>query len=202
MDHPSAQYIPLLYKRYAKAWLKLRQNSDFFEKAWLDRFLDHIATQGTIIDLGCGNGQPIASYFIDHGYSVDGIDSCKPFIKAAKKAYPNQNWYLEDMRSFTITTQYEGIIAWDSFFHLRRDEQTAMFTRFAALAKPGAPLMFTSGPTNGEAIGEFNGHELYHASLSPEEYRQLFIAHGFGLLTYKLEDETCGGRSVWLAIKR
>lgn len=202
MDHPSAQNIPILYKRFAKPWQKLREQSPFFERAWLDLFLGHIEPKSTIIDLGCGYGKPIAAYFIDKGYLVHGIDSSKPFIKAAKKAFPNQVWELADMRSFTIKAQYSGIIAWDSFFHLTRDDQKAMFARFAQLAKPGAPLIFTTGPANGEAIGEMNGHDLYHASLSPDEYRALLIEHGFGLLSYKLEDQSCGGRCVWLAKKR
>lgn len=37
-----------------------------------------------------------------------------------------------------------------------------MFPVFAAHAAPGAVLMFTSGPTAGEAIGEWEGEPLYH----------------------------------------
>ena len=202
MDHPSAQYIPILYKRYAKAWQKIRAQSEFVEKSWLDRFIDQLTPAGNVIDLGCGSGYPIAAYLLNYGFNIEGVDNSKPFIKSAKKAFPSASWQLEDMRSFPITTQYEGIIAWDSFFHLTRDEQKKMFARFSQLAKSGAPLMFTSGHENGEAIGDFNGHELYHSSLDPDEYRRLLIEHGFGLLSYKLEDPSCGYRSIWLAKKR
>lgn len=202
MHHPSATNIPILYKRFAKAWQKLRAQSEFVEKSWLDLFLGQIEAHSTILDLGCGNGKPIAEYFLNKGYLVHGTDSCKAFIKSATKAFPTQTWEIADMRDFEIKKQYEGIIAWDSFFHLTRDDQKAMFSRFSQLAKVGAPLIFTSGPANGEAIGDFNGHELYHASLSPDEYRALLIEHGFGLLSYKLEDQNCGNRSIWLAKKR
>lgn len=202
MDHPSAQYIPILYKRYAKAWQKMRVQAEFVEQSWLDRFLNQIVPNGTILDLGCGAAEPIAAYMIEKGFSIAGVDSAKPFIKMAKKKFPTQQWYLADMREFPTTTQYDGILAWDSLFHLPRADQKEMFKKFSLLAKDGAPLMFTSGHSNGEAIGDFNGHELYHASLAPEEYRQLLIENGFGLLSYKLEDDSCGGRSIWLAIKR
>lgn len=202
MDHPSAQNIPILYKRFAKAWQKLRRQSEFVEKNWLDLFLNQIKPHGQILDLGCGDGQPIAEYCIEKGFPITGIDCTKRFIKTANKRFPEQVWLQDDMRYFPITQKYSAIIAWDSFFHLTRDEQRAMFSRFAKLANPEAPLMFTSGPSDGEAIGDFNGHELYHASLAEEEYRALLIKHGFGLLSYKLEDQTCGGRSIWLAKKR
>ncbi|WP_407058002.1 class I SAM-dependent methyltransferase [Raoultella ornithinolytica] len=76
-----------------------------------------------------------------------------------------------------------------------------MFARFAAHARPHAPLMFTSGTHDGEAIGRFEGDELYHASLAPEAYRRLLETHGFELLKHVVNDPCCGGRTVWLAVK-
>jgi hypothetical protein len=48
-----------------------------------------------------------------------------------------------------------------------------MFPIFRAHAAPRAALMFTSGPAQGEAIGQLEGEPLYHASLDPTEYKQL-----------------------------
>lgn len=59
--------------------------------------------------------------------------------------------------------------------------------------------MFTSGTSNGEAIGTFEGEPLYHASLAPEEYRQLLQEQGFQVVSMVAEDPNCGGRTVWLA---
>ncbi|MDQ9204126.1 hypothetical protein QBS70_03120 [Cronobacter sakazakii] len=68
-----------------------------------------------------------------------------------------------------------------------------MFAIFQQHAKPGAKLLFNSGPENGEAVGEFLGEALYHASLSPEEYTQLLNAHGFDVLTFRPNDAASGG---------
>ena len=59
--------------------------------------------------------------------------------------------------------------------------------------------MFTSGPRHGEAIGRLRGEPLYHASLSPDEYRALLAANGFAVAAERMEDPDCGGHSVWLA---
>ena len=59
--------------------------------------------------------------------------------------------------------------------------------------------MFTSGPSDGEAIGTFQGEPLYHASLSPDEYRALLDRHGFEVVAYEAEDPECGGHTIWLA---
>ena len=93
----------------------------------------------------------------------------------------------------------DGILAWDSFFHLRRDDQRAMFATFRAHTAPGAALMFTSGPRDGEAIGTFHGEPLYHASLVPDEYRALLDRHGFEVVAHKAEDPGSGRHTIWLA---
>ena len=66
----------------------------------------------------------------------------------------------------------------------------------------GAPLIFTSGPGAGEAIGDWQGEPLYHASLDSTEYRSLLAANGFDVLEYAIEDPDCGHATIWLAIVR
>ncbi|MDE2362443.1 MAG: hypothetical protein KGM42_07170 [Hyphomicrobiales bacterium] len=103
------------------------------------------------------------------------------------------------MRTLRLARTFDGLLAWDSFFHLARAAQRAMFPVFAAHAAPGAPLMFTSGPQDGEAIGAMFGESLYHASLAPRDYRNLLEANGFAVVAHAAEDPDCGGHTVWLA---
>jgi hypothetical protein len=63
--------------------------------------------------------------------------------------------------------------------------------------------MFNSGPTHGEALGEYRGDPLYHASLSADEYSALLDGIGFEIIAHAVEDwQTGGGRTVWLAQRR
>jgi hypothetical protein len=59
--------------------------------------------------------------------------------------------------------------------------------------------MFTSGAAHGEAIGLYRDEPLYHASLAPEEYRTLLQSIGFRVAAHIVEDQNCGGSTVWLA---
>jgi hypothetical protein len=104
-----------------------------------------------------------------------------------------------DMRALSLDRTFDGLIAWDSFFHLSRADQRRMFPVFRAHAAPGAALMFTSGPANGEAIGSYRGEPLYHASLDEAEYRSLLAANGFDVGDFVARDLDCGGHTVWLA---
>ena len=84
---------------------------------------------------------------------------------------------------------------------MTQDDQRKMFAQFSKLAETGAALMFTSGPSHGETLGDLFGDVLYHASLSQAEYRALLAKHGFDILKMIAEDADCAGHTVWLAQK-
>lgn len=201
MSHPLADNIIGIYQRHAGAFEQKRSTS-LFEKAWLDRFLTLLPVNGQILDIGCGNGMPIADYFIRQGFQVTGVDSSQPMIDRCLQRFPEQSWSVADMRTLALADRFDGLIAWDSFFHLAREDQRQMFNVFRQHANSQATLMFTSGTSNGEAIGTFEGEALYHASLAPEEYRQLLQKQGFSVVKTIVEDPDCGGRTVWLAQRR
>jgi hypothetical protein len=77
-----------------------------------------------------------------------------------------------------------------------------MFPTFREHAQPAAPLLFTSGPRHGEALGTLEGELLYHASLDATEYHDLLNMNGFDVLEHAPIDPNCGDRSVWLAQRR
>jgi hypothetical protein len=103
------------------------------------------------------------------------------------------------MRTLSLGRRFDGILAWDSFFHLKHEDQRRMFPIFREHAAPRAALMFTSGPAHGESTGRLEGEPLYHASLDVAEYRNLLEDAGFAVVATIAEDKTCGGRTVWLA---
>jgi SAM-dependent methyltransferase len=196
----SADEIIGLYERHALAWAGDRsRQSKFFEKAWLDRFIALVPPDRAVLDLGCGPGKPMAAYLIARGFNICGIDSSPTMISLCRENFPDHRWIVADMRTLALGQQFSGVVAWDSFFHLSFDDQRAMFPVFRAHAARRAPLLFTSGPRYGEAIGKLRGEPLYHASLDPAEYRALLAANDFTVVDTRLEDADCGGHSVWLA---
>ena len=193
-----AQNIIEIYKKHARAWTELRGNF-LYEKAWLDHFLALIPQYSEILDLGCGSGKPIADYLIQHDHKITGVDSSDVMIEMAGQNFPEQHWLQADMRTVEFDQKFNAILAWDSFFHLTPNDQRQMFRQFARFAQQGTVLMFSSGPSHGEAIGDLFGDALYHASLAPEEYRALLKQYGFEVVKMVAEDVECTGHTVWLA---
>jgi len=196
--NPEAARIISLYQRHAADWDRLR-GRHLFEKPWLDRFLALMPLGASILDVGCGSAEPISRYLIESGYRVTGVDSSPALIDICKSRFPDQNWIVNDMRTLFLGRRFEGILAWDSFFHLCPEDQPQMFSIFKTHAAPHAALMFTSGSVHGEAIGTFQGEPLYHGSLDTAEYRSLLERNGFGVVSHVVEEPASGGHTIWLA---
>jgi SAM-dependent methyltransferase len=190
-----------LYEDNAAAWDDARA-AGRLETEWIDPFLALLPAGGSVLDLGCGSGRPVAEHMLSKGFRVTGVDSSLSLIGLCRARFPGEKWIVGDMRSLDLGRRFDGILAWHSFFHLPFVGQRAMFARFAAHAAPGAVLMFTSGPEHGEAIGEWQGEPLYHASLSQEEYRALLEENGFEVLSFRTGEPIEHGPSVWLARQR
>ena len=89
-----------LYDRHADAWVgaRLRQ-PELYERGWLERFCDVICAEGSVLDLGCAAGEPMATYLVTHGYSVTGVDSSGAMIALFRQRLPHQEAIRADMRT-------------------------------------------------------------------------------------------------------
>jgi len=191
----SPEQIIGIYERKAREFDAVRSRA-LFERSWLERFAALLPETGDVLDIGCGHGEPIAAWLIGKGHRLTGVDTAPSLLSLCRSRFPTHHWIEADMRQLALDQPFHGIVAWDSFFHLPHDDQRGMFDLFRRHAAPGAALMFTSGPAHGEAIGSHAGEALYHASLSPEEYRSLLAAAGFRVVDHRAEDPDCAGHTV------
>ncbi|MCE0723430.1 class I SAM-dependent methyltransferase [Legionella sp. 9fVS26] len=183
-------------------WFDAHRNKELLmEQFYLQQIKKHFPHGGSVLDIGCGTGEPIAKFLIEAGYELTGVDASKKMIERCKHNVPNAQWILEDMRTMKFTVQFDIVIAWHSFFHLPQADQRSTLNLFSSLVKPKGLLLFTSGPEAGEVWGENGGYDLYHASLDTKEYETILNKNNLQVLVHKVNDPNCGGATVWLAQK-
>jgi trans-aconitate methyltransferase len=195
----AANRIIVHYERHALSWDADRRAANWIDQPCIERFLDLLPRGASVLDLGCGGGSPVALHMATKGFRVSGVDSSPTLISLCRSRMPDQEWIDGDMRSLALGRRFGGILAWDSFFHLRHEDQRAMFRIFAAHAAPAALLIFNAGFGHGEAMGSYRGDPLYHASLDASEYEALLAGAGFELIAHAINDPAKGGRIFWLA---
>ena len=195
-----AEKTQQVYERNARRFANDRPKS-LVEKPWLERFRNLIPQRGKILDLGCGAGEPIAAYLIQEGHRVIGLDASNNMIQLAQENIPNGDWRVGDIRTFEFHEKFHGIIGWNSFFHLTREEQRHALPNIVKHLLPKGALLLTVGPHAGEVAGCVGDDPIYHASLSFEEYSRILSRHGMQVKSYAPEDPTCYDMTPLLAQK-
>ena len=180
-------------------WFFENRSQSLMEKDHLDSLISKLPVNARILDLGCGTGKPIYEYLIHEKFKVVGVDASEKMIGIAKKNFPSGEFYVQDMRELALNQKFDAIIAWHSFFHLQQPDQIEMFSKFKELLFPNGMLLLTTGTEKTEVWSEINGKQLYHSSLSTEDYNELLKKNNFELINYTANDVHCGGATVWLA---
>lgn len=189
-----------VYERQATAYDTSRSRA-LFEARWLARFSACLPSGGHVLDLGCGAGEPIARWFMAEGFSVTGVDYAQPMLDIARARWPDGDWRQADMRALDLDQVFDGIIAWNSLFHLRPDEQRTCLAHLARHLAPGGSLLITVGPKAGEVTGTVGGETVYHASLSPAAYATCLEDNGLRLTGFLAEDPDTNAHSVLMGRK-
>ena len=154
------------YNKIADQWAESRDGS-FLSKLVVE-FASKVKPKGKILDIGCGTGFPIDTYLSNREFAVTGIDFSEKLLqKAISRNLPNTTLHLCNFFDFVPNERYDGIIAFDSFFHFPKQKQRLIFNRVAEWMNDEAYLLFTHGNDDGEnSQGEMFSEKFYYSSLN------------------------------------
>ncbi|MGI9265568.1 MAG: class I SAM-dependent methyltransferase [Gammaproteobacteria bacterium] len=189
-----------VYEQHGAAFDQQRPKN-LYEKKWLDRFIARLPENASILDVGCGAGEPFIPYFLSRGLSVEGLEFAESMLEIVRERFPDLVFYPADMSDFTLGRKFDGIIAWNSFFHLTKVAQRKALVCFSQHLNPGGALMLTVGGEDGEVVGHVNGAEVYHSSLAPDDYRSSLATLGIEVVEFVIDDEECGQQTVLIGQK-
>ena len=172
------------YNKIADQWTKNRSQS--FLSELVIEFASRVKKGGKILDVGCGTGYPIAAYLVDQGFHVTGIDFSENLLqKAIGLNLPNSNFELCDFFDYKPKDKYDGIIAFDSFFHFPKEKQESIYSKVGQWMEKDAYLLFTHGFLDGEITGEMFGEMFYYSSLDKNHVCQLLASEGMEVVWRK-----------------
>ena len=166
---------------------------------YIDRFFSLLSSKSknyTVLDIGCGTGIPLTKYLISNGAEVTGLDISIEMLKKAKKKMPNGNFIRADITKFEINTKYDGILAWDSLFHIPIKNQEKTIKKIIGLLKKKGIFIFTTGEEYGELVSEMFGQQFYYSSLSNSKYEDILLESNCQIIINELDDPSSKGHRV------
>lgn len=159
-----------IYNRFAGTY---ENNRGLFDVSGVfDEFYSSLDVEkGTLLDLGCGAGEPFAKWFMKRGWDVTGVDFSSKMLELARRHVPHMKAICADMCEVEFGKDtFDAIIAVYSLFHVPRGKHSDLFQKWASWLSPGGKVLFTY------AAREYTGHEEFDGE---KEFmgEQLFYSH-------------------------
>jgi SAM-dependent methyltransferase len=171
---------------------------------WLDELMPLLPPKDTILDLGCGNGVPVARRFAQQ-YEVVGIDISSVQVERAKHNVPNARFIHADIASLEFEPQSFGaVVAFYSIIHLPLTDQLPLFRNIYRWLKPGGLFMATVGyrAWTGQEKNWLNaGADMAWSVADEATYLQWLHETGFQVQWTRFVPEDDEGHTLILASK-
>lgn len=196
------QGVAAAYDRAAHAYHQARRDLSPSLRRYLEALVRPLPAGAAVLDVGCGTGQPVAKYLVERGFEVTGLDISPRLLALARQQLPGTRFIHGDMRKAEIHSLFHAIVAWDSVFHVPREEHAALFGRFKTWLRPFGRLLVSLGGSAWEGASEMLGETFYYSGFAPEESLDLLRLAGFEILIREIDDPTSRGHLVILASGR
>ena len=150
-----------IYDGFAKTYEENRGLFDISEI--LDSFYSQLAPEkGSLLDLGCGAGEPVARFFVDRSWTVTGVDFSERMLELASKYVPEMNTLHADITDVEFeANQFNAITASYSLFHVPADEHVDLFEKIYQWLSPDGKALFTYATKEYTGCREFDGYKQF-----------------------------------------
>lgn len=146
-------------------------------------FTQSLPPKSKILDLGCGDGVPIAKFLIESGFDVFGIDSSERMIEAFCANFPSAPAERATIQKSEFFNQlFDAVVAWGVLFYLTEIDQDTVIGNVSRHLNAGGRFLFTSGDKRIVSETTMQGVTFPYCSLGPDVYRSMLESHGLKLI--------------------
>lgn len=120
----------------------------------VQQVLDRLAAGSTILDLGCGPGDP-ATRLLSERHRVLGVDLSMVQLQLARRLAPLASLVQADLADVSFApASVDAVVSFYALGHLSATEHEPLIRRIASWLRPGG-LLLTSAPLSpGEGVDE------------------------------------------------
>jgi SAM-dependent methyltransferase len=131
-------------------------------------WLEHVP-RGRVLDLGCGNGDPVARLLAERGDDVVGVDISEVQVERARALVPSASFVEADLAAFdTDAASFDAVVSFYALIHVPRDDQRALYRRVGRWLRPGGRLVATVGAVEWTGVEDYLGAPMFWDHPAPE----------------------------------
>ena len=151
----------------------------------------------SILDLGCGHGEPISRTLIEGGFHLFGVDASATLTAVFRETFPDSPCECSAVEDSTFFDRaFDAVIAWGLMFLLPADVQALVIGRVAKVLLPGGNFLFTAPKEAVTWRDSLTDREC--VSLGLPAFRRLLEAEGLQLFGERTDE----GENYYYLISR
>ena len=113
---------------------------------WLAELRARLPAGGSVLDLGCGNGVPVARSLAAAGYQVTGVDISDVQVERARRLVPAGTFIRADATVIEFPPRsFDAIVCLYSLIHMPLAAQPGLLRRTAGWLRPTGWLLAVTG---------------------------------------------------------
>jgi ubiquinone/menaquinone biosynthesis C-methylase UbiE len=157
---------------------------------WLRKLLDSLEPSSSVLDLGCGSGDP-ADVEISKEHKITGVDISQTQINLARQKVPTGHFLHADAGSVEFPpSSFDVVISLYALEHIPRKEHKTILRRIHKWLRLGGFLLIAieAGDFD-DFMGEWPGVPMFISCFDPETMKQMVKEAGFELLETAIETQ-------------
>lgn len=148
-----------------------------------DGWLGQLPPGGSILDAGCGHGDPVIARLLERGYQVTGSDISAEMLERANQRFPQAQFIQKTTSQLQFDAKFDGICSFASLLYQDPIDFYRSIYRLHCALKPGGLLFlfswdlsptFRSNPYNVD-LGEW----MWRWNYGMEEAARRLEEHGY-----------------------
>jgi len=188
-DNPK-RMVELGYDKVAHDYAQLEGEIEWPRMRWLKLLLTKLEPGSSVLDLGCGSGDP-ADVEISRVHKITGVDVSRVQINLARQNVPAGHFIQGDAGSVDLPpASFDAVVSFYTIEHIPRKEHEALLRHIHQWLKLGGVLLISMEAGDyDDMIGEWLGVPMFISCYNPETMRQMMVEAGFDILETAIETQ-------------